>query len=46
MRLIPLVPAVFVLVISGPAFAQEWTEYPCSVLPGKEELRRRTWSVG
>ena len=27
MRLIPLVPAAFVLFVSGPSFAQEWIEY-------------------
>ncbi len=27
MRLIPLVPAALILLISGPAFAQEWKEY-------------------
>jgi len=27
MRLIPLVPAAFVLFLSGPAFAQDWIEY-------------------
>jgi hypothetical protein len=27
MRLIPLVPAAFVLFVSGPSFAQEWLEY-------------------
>jgi hypothetical protein len=27
MRLIPLVPAAFVLLISGPSFAEEWVEY-------------------
>ncbi len=31
MRLIPLVPAAFVLLMSGPSFAQEWIEYASRV---------------
>ena len=51
MRLIPLVPAVFVLVVSGPAFAQEWTEYVSredffSVnFPGQPEVRDITYAT-
>ena len=51
MRLIPLVPAVFVLVVSGPAFAQEWTEYVSRVdffsvnFPGQPEVRDITYAT-
>ena len=45
MRLIPLVAAAFVLLVSGPAFGQEWTEYASRAdfftvnFPGEPEVR-------
>ena len=50
MRLIPLVSAVVVLSVSGPAFAQEWIEYssPADLfavnLPAEPVVRNTTWA--
>lgn len=49
MRLIPLVPAAFVLFVSGPSFAQEWIEYASRAdlfsvnFPGEPKVREITY---
>ena len=51
MRLIPLVPAAFVLFISGPSFAQEWIEYVSRAdffsvnFPGEPKVRDITYAT-
>ena len=51
MRLISLVPAAFVLFISGPAFAQEWIEYVSRAdffsvnFPAQPEVRDIKWET-
>ena len=51
MRLIPLVPAAFVLFISGPSFAQEWVEYVSRAdffsvnFPGEPKVRDITYAT-
>ena len=49
MRLIPLVPAAFVLFLSAPSFAQEWIEYASRAdcfsvnFPGEPKVREITY---
>ena len=49
MRLIPLVPAAFVLCLAGPSFAQEWIEYASRVdrftvnFPAEPQVRDITY---
>jgi hypothetical protein len=51
MRLIPLVSAAFVLLLSGPALAQEWIEYVSRAdffsvnFPGQPEIRDVTFAT-
>ena len=50
MRLIPLVAAAFVLIVSGPSFAQEWIEYTSRAdrfsvnFSGEPTVRDITWA--
>ena len=51
MRLIPLVAAAFVLLVSAPSFAQEWIEYTSRAdlftvnFPGEPEVRDTTYAT-
>ena len=50
MRLMPLGSAVLVLVMSGPSFAQEWTEFASReehftiTFPGQPKVTETTWT--
>jgi hypothetical protein len=51
MRLIPLVPAVLVVCLSGPSFAQEWIEYSSPTdfftvnFPAQPTVRNIAWAT-